>query len=75
MYEAWETALSGLHREVLEYLRSAYPAAVSREHLGKHMGKQFEKGYGARVLGELKTMGAIEYPNQGQIRLTKHVMP
>lgn len=75
IYDAWEATVSGLHRDVLRYLNSAHPATVSREFLSKHLEKQFEKGYGARVLGELKTMGAIHYPTPGTLQLTRYVMP
>lgn len=75
VYDAWEAMVSGLHRDVLRYLNSVHPAAVSREFLSKHLEKQFDKGYGARVLGELKTMGAIRYPNPGTLQLTRYVMP
>ena len=75
MYEAWAAITTGLHREVLTFLESCHPNATSREFMGKHMGKQFEKGYGARVLGEMKTMGIIRYPTPGTLALTEHVMP
>jgi hypothetical protein len=75
MYEAWHAALSGLHRDILETLSKDHPNALTRDALGARLNKQFEKGYGARVIGELKTMGAIEYPTPKSLRLTRHVMP
>lgn len=75
MLEAWQSRLSGLHREVIDALSKAHPTPLRREELGEMLSKQLERGYGARVLGELKTMGAIEYPLPGSLRLTKHVVP
>lgn len=73
--EAWQNRVGGLHRDILDVLYRNHPTEVTRQELGQVMKKQFERGYGARVLGELKTMGAIEYPTPGTLRLTKHVMP
>lgn len=75
MFEAWQQTVSGLHREVLDLLHENHPTEVTRTELGEVLKKQFEKGYGARVLGELKTMGAIEYPTPGTLRLTRYVIP
>lgn len=75
LYDAWRARLSGLHRDILVALAEAHPRPVSRESLSEALEKQFEKGYGARVLGELKTMGAIHYPQPGLLQLTKHAAP
>ena len=75
LLEAWLAILKGLHREVVVALGSSHPNPVTRDFLGTTMERQFEKGYGARVLGELKTIGAIWYPNPGVLALTQHVMP
>lgn len=75
MYEAWQAALKGLHREVLMTLYANHKHPVTREELGQVMGKQFERGYGARVLGELKSMGVVRYPTPGSLELTQHVIP
>jgi len=75
MYEAWQAKLTGLHREVLMSLYAGGRSPMTRKDLGVHLGKQFDKGYSARVLGELKTMGVIEIPAPGLIRLTEHVIP
>lgn len=74
-YDAWMDFLGGLHREVVGQLASEHPAAMSRESMGRLVGKNLSVGYGARVLGELKTLGAITYPNPGYLALTPYVMP
>jgi hypothetical protein len=76
LFAAWYAITSGLQREVLTVLRGRHPEGIRREDLGRVLGgKTFDKGHGARVLGELKTMGAIHYPQPGTLQLTKHVMP
>lgn len=74
-YDAWMDFLGGLHREVVDRLANEHPAAMSRESMGRLVGKNLSVGYGARVLGELKTLGAITYPNPGYLALTPYVMP
>lgn len=76
LFAAWYAVASGLQREVLTILRGVHPEGIRRDELGRVLGgKTFDKGHGARVLGELKTMGAIHYPQPGTLQLTKHVMP
>lgn len=76
LFAAWYAIASSLQREVLTVLRDRYPKGIRRDELGQVLGgKTFDKGHGARVLGELKTMGAIHYPQQGTLQLTKYVMP
>ena len=75
LLEAWLAILKGLHREVVVALGNSHPNPVTRDFLGTTMEKQFEKGYGARVLGELKTMGVIWYPKPSSLALTEHVIP
>lgn len=75
LYDAWHDSLTGLHQEVLAALKSVHPEPMKRQDLSRKLNKHFEKGYGARVLGELKTKGVIEYPTPGSLKLTKHVIP
>lgn len=74
-YEAWLALVSGLHHEILETLYEWHPNSMTREELGKALGKASEGGYFARVIGELATMQAIYYPVKGSVALSQYVMP
>lgn len=56
------------HGKVLDALIAAYPSAIGREALGEQIGIALTGGYGQRVVGELKTLGAITYPTRGTVR-------
>jgi hypothetical protein len=67
--------LSGLHEQIFEVLIAKYPEQLTRRELGSELQKSEEGGYFARVVGELKTAGILEYPAAGSVRAAETLFP
>lgn len=72
--EAWLAVAKGLQKEILLTMADHHPHPFTRAALAQKMGKS-EVGHFARVLGELKTMGAVYAPAKGSLALSRYVMP
>lgn len=56
------------HRRVLEALIGAFPQPLPRTNVAAAAQMDAAGGYFARLVGELKTMGVIDYPQKGMVR-------
>jgi hypothetical protein len=74
VYEQWLKILSGLEREIVVALNDAYPHAMHRKEIGEVIGKEHESGYFKNTMGRLHTIGAVDYPQKGFVKLSKYVM-
>lgn len=68
MQELVKSMVGPAHQKILTALIAAYPNARSRDELGAEVGFNLAGGYGQRVVGELKTLGAVEYSGPGQVK-------
>lgn len=75
VHEQWLEILSGLEQKIVAALIHRHPASMTREELGAATNTDAQGGYFARVVGHLKTLGALEYPQAGTVALTRYVMP
>jgi uncharacterized protein len=75
VHEKWLEILSGPQRKILEALIEAHPNERGKAELASTIGVSDTSGSYANNLSSLKTLGAIEYPQKGFVRLTKYVMP
>lgn len=75
VHEQWLEILTGLERKLIEVLIERHGESLTREQLAQAAAVDEAGGYFSRVVGHLKTLGAIDYPQKGHVALTRHVMP
>lgn len=60
--------LGPAHQKVLRAAIAAYPASKTRADVAAEAGMAAGSGYYERVVGELKTMGVLTYPDKGFLK-------
>jgi hypothetical protein len=75
LHDSWLALVSGLQQRVLEVLIERYPEALSRQDLAEAVGTAAGGGYFTNTLGALRTLGAVEYPQSGQVRASGLLFP
>jgi hypothetical protein len=73
--EAWLRILSAPQQRILRALLLHHPAAMDKSVLAEAVDARPTSGAYAQHLADLKSLGAIEYPERGRVSLTKYVMP
>lgn len=73
MEEQWMDGMTGSQRKVFEVLVREWPRAPTRDELSSMAG--LSGGNYTNILGSLRTMGAIDYPEKGLVALSKYVKP
>lgn len=57
--------------EDINALIGLYPQSVSRNVLSDAIGINVTVGHGKNIVSELKTLGALDYPGQGNLRASE----
>jgi uncharacterized protein len=74
-HQAWMEILSEPRRKLLRVLIARYPAAMLREELAGETGYSPTSGGFANLLGQLRTLGVVDYPGRGQVAATELLFP
>ncbi len=75
LHEAWYRLLDGGQRKILGALVDVYPMALSREELASRTGYEPAGGRFQNLLGSLRTLGVIDYPERGAVVATELLFP
>jgi hypothetical protein len=75
VHEQWLKILSGLERKIAEVLIERNNVPMTRDELAAATATDAAGGYFSRVVGHLKTLRVLYYPQTGQVALTRYVMP
>jgi hypothetical protein len=73
--QAWMEILSEPQRKLLRVLIARYPEAMLREELASEAGYSPSSGGFANLLGQLRTLGIVDYPERGQVVATPLLFP
>lgn len=72
LQENWKSVMSAAQRKVFEAALEAYPEAVEKQSLAESVGYMPSSGGYRNLLGSLRSMGAIEYPEPGTVRASNN---
>lgn len=76
LHERWFTFCSAAQTKMLRVICSLGPdGSITRDDLGAAVGMDLAGGYGSRIVGELKTLGVITYPQKGSVAPTSLLFP
>lgn len=75
VHEHWLDVVSTPQRTILEALIARHPEPIGKDELAGEINVSPTSGGYFNNLGRLRTLGAIDYPQKGQVALTRHVMP
>jgi hypothetical protein len=75
LHEAWLGLLTSSQAAILSTLLTFYPEALTRGDLARRVGVPETSGGFKNNLGRLRTLGAIEYPQAGDVRATDLMFP
>lgn len=67
--------VSGPQRKILSILLDVWPEALRRPELGERAGFDAGGGYFANIVGNLRTLGFVAYPNRGEVRAADVLFP
>jgi hypothetical protein len=73
VHRAWFELCTGPQKRLLEVLLDRWPSAIAREQLSD--AAAMHGGHFNNVIGELRTMGAAEYPQRGYVRASALLFP
>jgi uncharacterized protein len=71
----WLSIVNAPKAAILQALMDAHPSDLSREDLAAEAGVSALSSGFEKNLGELRTLGAVDYPARGRVALTRHVIP
>jgi uncharacterized protein len=75
LHQAWYDQVGTSSARILRELVGVYPDALAREELADRTGYQASGGRFQNILGSLRTLQLIEYPNRGQVVATELLFP
>lgn len=75
LHESWLRAVSNPQAAILEVLLARYPKAIAKDELADAVGVSRTSGGYFNNLGHLRTLGAIDYPQKGQVAATDILFP
>ncbi len=75
LHECWYRLLDRAQMAILRVLIENYPEAISREELGERSGYSHTSGHFKNVLGSLRTIGLISYPDANSAVATELLFP
>ncbi len=75
LHDAWLGLVANPQAAILRELIGAHPASLSRSELGSRLGVIESSGSFRNNLGRLRTLGAIDYPAQGEVKAADILFP